>query len=235
MLPSRFASLFVFAATLLPGPPVGALDIDQCAPVDVMTALLKAEGQQSVASGSGRAERSVTALPISVTVILSTDPAGSRGYVLQTDRQPGKGATTMCVRNRLADVRLYDVHKPGPPPDVFVKASREAAEKYCDSLFAGTLIGCGLLNDILVEQENAGGRVLMQARNQQKNPDGSYASDGVLMTVVANLTADGEPTRSGMTVIDYTTPEGATFVSRVFFETEISENAKKLIATNDRR
>ena len=234
MLLSRLVPLVMLAASLLPVHSVHALDIDQCASVATMTEFLKAEDQQSVASGTGRAESSVTAHPINVTFILTTDPTGSRGYMLQTDRQLGEAATTMCVRNRLADVRLYDVHRPGPPPDVFVDASKEAAEKHCDSLFAGTLMGCGLLNDILVEQEKTGGRVLMQARNQQRNPDGSYADD-VLVTVIMKLMAGGSPTRLRTTFIDYTTPEGATFVSRIFFETEISDDGRKLIAASDRR
>jgi hypothetical protein len=214
-----------------------ALDVGQCASVDDMTGLLKAEGQQSVAFGTAKEEVAGKARDTVMTVILSADSGGQRGYVLQTDLQLGKGATVMCVRNRLARVRLYDVQKPGTPPEVFVKASSEAAERRCRSLITGggAPEGCGLLNEILVQQEKIGGRVLMQAMNQRKQKDGSYASDDVLVTVFLNLTAKDSPTRYETGGIDYTTPEGATIVSRVFINTQITENGRRMVKAMDKR
>lgn len=218
-------------------PAASALDVGQCASVDAMTGLLKAEGQQSVAFGTSKAEGSTSPNPEIMTVILSTDPKGARGYVLQTDRRLGNGATTMCVRNRLAKVRLYDVLKPGPPPDVFVKASDAVAERRCKSILdgGGAPEGCGTLNNIIRKQEAVGSRVLLQASNQRKLKDGSYGSDDVLVTIFLNLTAKDEPTRYRAGVINYSTPEGATTISRVFIETEISENGERLISASDRR
>jgi hypothetical protein len=199
--------------------------------------MLKAEGQQSVAFGSAKAEGPVTPVPIMMTVILSTDAEGSVGYVLQTDKKLGQGATTMCVRNRLAKVRLYDPRKPGTPPDVFVKASELAAERRCDSLLAGggAPTGCASLNNALRESERAGWRVLLQAFNQRMQKNGSYASDNILVTVFANFVAKDDPGRFRGGSINYTTTEGATVIDRVFIDTQITDGGERLIAASDQR
>jgi hypothetical protein len=210
-----------------------ALDVGECGPMADMTAKLKAEGQQSIAFASTTADRAGT--PTATTplrgLIFSANASGSVGYTLQTNDPLDFSPTQMCVYNRMANVRVYDVRRPGTPPEVLSKASDAEGTRKCQELLnAGKTKECRLLNTVLALQEAVGQRVMIQGDYVRKQPDGSYAPDGIRVTVTAGLDESVAYTRKGVGAIHYSTKEGATIIDWVFTQTKYSDVGEKRLA-----
>lgn len=210
-----------------------ALDVGECGSMADMTAKLKAEGQQSIAFASTTADRAGT--PTATTplrgLIFSANVSGSVGYTLQTNDPLDFSPTQMCVYNRMANVRVYDVRRPGTPPEVLSKASDVEGTRKCQELLnAGKTKECRLLNTVLALQEAVGQRVMIQGDYVRKQPDGSYAPDGIRVTVTAGLDESVAYTRKGVGAIHYSTKEGATIIDWVFTQTKYSEVGEKRLA-----
>lgn len=215
-----------------------ALDVGECGSMADMTAKLKAEGQQSIAFASTTAEKlgTSTSMPPLRGLIFSTNASGSVGYTLQTNDPLDFNPTQMCVYNRMTNVRIYDVRRPGTPPEVLSKASDAEGTRRCQELLnAGKTKECRLLNTVLALQEAVGQRVMVQGDYVRKQPDGSYAPDGIRVTVTANLGESGGYTRKGVGAIHYSTPEGATVIDWVFTQTKYSDVGEKRLANSGAR
>lgn len=210
-----------------------ALDVGECGSMADMTAKLKAEGQQSIAFASTTADRAGT--PTATTplrgLIFSANVSGSVGYTLQTNDPLDFSPTQMCVYNRMANVRVYDVRRPGTPPEVLGKASDAEGTRKCQELLnAGKTKECRLLNTVIRKTEPLGERVMIQGDYVRKQPNGSYAPDGILVTITANVEEGGDRTRKGRGAIQYSTPEGATVIDWVFIDTKYSDVGEKRLA-----
>lgn len=220
----------VCAAVLFAAQVAHGLDVGECHPIDDMTARLKAEGQQSVVFGIANAEHGTEDNPAAMSLIFATNAAGSAGYILQTDKPFRAGASAMCVRNRLANVRIHDFRRAGVPSTALLTASETQALDKCRALDQARELrapACGFLNAILGSIERQGERVVMQAVNQRKDGGGRYASDGITVTVTAS---EKHTASAGRGRIQHSTPDGATVIDRVFIDTTITEGGLRLIA-----
>lgn|SRR5574338_134638 len=207
------------------------LDVGECGPMADMTAKLKAEGQQSIAFATTKAEQGRSADAPLRGLIFSTNASGSVGYTLQTNDPLAFHPTQMCVYNRMTNVRVYDVRRPGTPPEVLSKASDAEGTRKCQELLnAGKTKECRLLNTVIRNTEPLGERVMIQGDYMRKQPEGSYAPDGIRVTITANVDEGGDRTRKGRGAIQYSTPEGATVIDWVFIDTKYSDLGEKRLA-----
>lgn len=216
-----------------------AADIGQCAPPDQMSALLKAEGQRSLAYGNQeiRGEElpggELRAVRKQVGLIFTADPEGKVGYMLQASQPIGTKADKICVAERVHDIRLFDVRRPGLPPEAMLKSTEADAARRCGQLVEKRIVAqgsCGFLNTILQRTEPLGERVMLLGLGVKKQPDGSWKPDGTLVTITANMTGDGT-SRDGRGALQFTVlPEGATVVGRVFTGTRYTETALQILS-----
>jgi hypothetical protein len=211
------AAAAMLAFTTLNPVSAQAADVGFCTTPAQMTEVLKAEGQRSLAHG-----KQIKGL------IFTADKEGKVGYIIRSDRPIGTMATKMCVADRMHDVKLYDARKPSLPPEVFLKSTPEAAAKKCKELSKEGIITrneCGFHNDMLNNMSKFGDRVMFQGLGVKKQPDGTYASNGILITITANMTGD-KTSRDGRSLIQYSLlPEGASFLASVFTDAAYTQAA----------
>jgi hypothetical protein len=216
-----------------------AADVGQCGPPDQMSALLKAEGQRSLAHGNQqiRAERlpdgELRAVRKQVGLIFTADADGKVGYMLQASQPIGTRAEKICVAERFHNIRLYDVRKPGLPREALLNSTEADAARRCDELAARMVVArgsCGFLNAILQRTEPLGERLMLMGLGVKRQADGSWQPDGTLVTVTANMTGD-RTERDGRGALQYTTlPDGATIVARVFTGSSYTDAAQQMFA-----
>lgn len=101
------------------------LQAGQCLPMADMNAALRAEGQRTMIIGNRSAvqERDVAGNPTRVTESVETitsNPDGSIGYNLAGNRPREEASTTVCVRAKLTNVRLYDARSGTIPRDAYL-------------------------------------------------------------------------------------------------------------------
>lgn len=217
-----------------------AADIGHCDTPESMTALLKAEGQRSLASGNQQvhgerlADGTLRAANKMLGLIFTADPDGKVGYVLQASQPIGTRPEKLCVAERMHAIRLYDVRKPGLAPETLLKTTAEDAARRCDQMAKQRTIArgaCGFHNSVMQKSEAVGERIMMLGQGVQKQPDGSWQPDGTLITITANMTGDGTM-RDGRGAIQYTMlPEGATIIASVFIGTAYTETARQILAS----
>ncbi len=191
-----------------------AADIGECATPEGMTAKLKAEDQHSVASA-----QMITQDKRLFGMIFTISGDRKTGYILKADQPLGDRAGQICVYNRMADVRLFDARKPGPPADALLKASDADALKRCDELAAQGKVraaNCSPYNTMLRAREAEGHRLVLQAFGAAKDASGAYRPAASLTTVVGNVSGthnddDKNPARPILGSILYSSlPDGAT-------------------------
>jgi hypothetical protein len=122
----------------------------------------------------------------------------------------------------MADLRVFNANRPGPPREALLEATEEEGLKRCGQFIkagkmkAGT---CGTLNKTLQVAERKKERVMFQGFNVTKQKDGKYAKDGTLSTVTAtmpllindDITAPMKPLVGG--IFFSSLPDGATMTS----------------------
>ena len=185
-----------------------------------MTAKFKEEGQRSFASAD-KVER-INNLNVLHGIIFTVNNDQSVGYILQSNKDTGERANKICVRNRLADVRLFDARKPGLNPASLLKASDEEGVKHCDELIkAGKFNAktCSPFNRTMGKGEANGERIVMQGLNVVKKPDGSFEKTATLATLTGNVTGSlkddpNQPLKGIIGGLFFTSlPDGATIIN----------------------
>ncbi len=152
----------------------------------------------------------------------------------------GTPASKVCVALRMQDVRLFDPRRPGVPAGAKIAASDEAGRKNCRVLEDSYRIGrgdCGPLNILLERSEAVGNRALLQGLSVKKQSDGSYATDGGLVTITVTLPGQGTdpdgtrtPKRDGIGAVSFTAlPDGASTLAMVFTDTKLTPHAIQLL------
>lgn len=215
--------------------PAYALEIGECGTMAEMTGKLKAEGQQSIAfATTNEGKGQVPDSPLR-GLIFSANASGSVGYTLQTNNGLGFNPTHMCVYNRMTNVRVYDVRKPGTPLGVLAKADAADAKRKCDELFEAKHVrsaSCGFLNDMLGKAETFGERVMMQGDYVREQQGAVRAPDGTRVTITANMSGRNELNSEGRGAILYSLPGGATIIDWVFIDTKYSQVGEKRLAAD---
>ncbi|HZF28336.1 MAG TPA: hypothetical protein VE907_04420 [Gammaproteobacteria bacterium] len=226
------AVVFSFLAALVFCAPAHALDVGQCGPLPEITSSLKAEGQHSFASAkrlTGENEGITTERTL-LGILITANDASTLGYILQTDKPLGEGATQACVYSRLANLRFYDARKPGIPRAALSKASAADAQKGCDTLIRNGEAHtdtCGYLNELFGKSAAVGERVIVQAANMRRQKDGSYQSDEITLTVTANLVSQGDKMHEKVGSIMNTTPDGATIMRTILLGVEYTPGGEE--------
>lgn len=191
-----------------------AADIGECATPEAMTAKLKVEDQHSIASA-----QMITQDKRLFGMIFTVSGDRKTGYILRADQPLGDRAGQICIYNRLADIRLFDARKPGPPVDALLKASDADAVKRCDELAAQGKVradSCSPYNSMLRAREAEGHRLVLQAFGAERDTSGTYRPAASLTTVVGNVSGthndeDRSPARPILGSILYSSlPDGAT-------------------------
>lgn len=213
--------------------PVYALDIGECGSMAEMTVKLKAEGQQSIAFGTTKEGKGQVPNAPLRGLIFSANASGSVGYTVQTNDGLDFKPTQMCVYNRMTNVRIYDVRKPGTPLEVLAKANAAEAKRKCDELSEVKHVrpgSCGFLNDMLGKAESWGERVMIQGDYVRKQHGTVHPPDGTRVTITANMSGRNELNSEGRGAILYSLPEGATIIDWVFIDTKYSQFGEKRLA-----
>ena len=201
---------------------VYALENGECATPALMNAKLKDEDQHSFATANRVDRHNNLNTLYGIIVTISSDR--KVGYILESDKPIGERATSFCVRNRLADIRVFDARKPGIPKRALLKASDADGDRQCAALIkAGKLDQktCGPYNSVISKGEKNGERIMLQGFNVVRQPDGSYRKDGAMTTVTGNvngtLTDDPKTALKGLVCgIFFTSlPQGATIINAV--------------------
>lgn len=213
----KWAAVAVCIATALP---VYALDPGECGTPEAMTAMLKAEGQRSIAMADEVIGTRLRAM------IFTTNDDRSVGYIMRSDQDSDTKAKEFCVYRRLADIRLHDARKPGPPSAALLTAPEDDARRRCDDLAAkGTIPRetCFPLGVMLRAQERDGFRPILQGFIVHKGSDPSQAWRGTLLTVTGNVIKKGKGQQSnplfgeGGLLLYSAMPEGATADDEVLY------------------
>ncbi len=200
-----------------------AADIGDCGTPEEMTAKLRAEDQRSIASAQ-RVQQSKGGVVSYKGMIFTSNADRSVGYVLHADKPLGEKANKICVINRVQDIRFSDARKSNNPDSVFLNASDEDALKKCSELVREKKISqgtCGAFNKTIRSLNSAGVKVMFQAFNVTRQPDGSYKPDGTLTTVMGNVNGSLGSESSGYvdgvlgSVLYSSLPEGATVTDSV--------------------
>lgn len=176
-----------------------ALEPKQCLPMAEMNAALKAEGQRTMIIGDrvyvdsptddimdARFNRFVN------TVTSNND--GSLGYQLEGDKPRAQASDKVCVRAKLANVRLFDARKPG--------------------LNQSALLG-GAFNESIIGSEKNGTRPMVIADSVHRDTSGNERT-GLPVVLLGNMEVkagvmisrqpDGRPINMlRMTSTEYTT------------------------------
>ena len=181
------------AAFALFASPAFAADVGWCGTPEEMSALMREEGQRSLAVGNQiihferDADGSLHAIePKQAGVIFTAHPDGSVGYLIQADQPIGTPATSSCITLRIHDVRLYDARVPGIPPEALVDSTEDAALARCLALYEERIAvegRCFFHNILLQGSVILGDGVLLQGYGAVRRLDGAYVAGESLVTV----------------------------------------------------
>lgn len=197
-----------------------AIDNGECGTPEEMTAKFKAESQRSFASGE-RVERENGSNTL-YGIIFTINADRSVGYVLEADKPTGERASKICVRNRLADIRLFDARKPGLKPGSLLKATDTEGARHCDELVKSGKFSVGTcipFNKRIRKGETLGDRIVMQGFNVVNQDNGTYKKAGTLTTLTGNVTGslnddNKDPLKGIIGSLLFTSlPDGATVVN----------------------
>lgn len=123
---------------------------------------------------------------------------------------------------------MYDVRVPELPEETLIKSTPEAAAKKCDELAAKDVVtrdGCSFHNDALQKIFKLGDRVMLQGLGVSKQTNGSYAPDGTVIMITANMSGD-KTIHDGRSMIIFSTlPDGASILGTAFTETTYTQTA----------
>ena len=207
------------------------LEAGSCGQIDAVLAELKVAGQQLVATGTGMAEGPLEARPQRVSILFLVDPKSRGGYILQTDKPLNLGAASLCVRNRLEAVRLYDPWLPGIRNDSLVRTTEAEASLGCAPVLADEYVlqGCEWLNSLLLRSEDGSQRLLLQGHDVKITGDRSDERAANLLTVMIRDPAKAGPESLSFAYLYSSTPDGATTLSRIFNDAEITLDGERLV------
>jgi hypothetical protein len=160
----------VLASSALLPASVLALEPRQCLPLAEMNAALKAEGQRTLIIGDRKAVNDAPDRASGVRVTryanaVTSNADGTLGYQIEGDRPRAQPSTSMCVRAKLARVRLLDARKAG--------------------VQTAALLG-GAFDAEVRDKEKIGTRPMLIADTMQTGPDGSVRT-GLPMIVFGNV------------------------------------------------
>ena len=166
----RSAFTAAMAAAMTCSTPALALEARQCLPMAEMNAALKAEGQRTMIIGDRLALQNDNNRQSGLRVdeyanAVTSNADGSVGYQLEGDRSRAETSTSMCVRAKLTNVRIFDAARPGVPPQA--------------------LLG-GRIDEMLRADAEIGARPMVVADTVHKASDGSERI-GLPMVVTANM------------------------------------------------
>lgn len=151
--------------------PAIALEPRQCLPMAEMNVALRAEGQRRIIIGNrvaivdDRSRPAGARADLSVNTFTSNED-GSLGYNLEGNRPMGEPSSEVCIRAKLTAIRLFDIRRPGTPPE-----ARRGGE------FDRNLAG----------NEALGTRPMLQAQSISTGPDGAVRQ-GLGVTLLGNAT-----------------------------------------------
>ncbi|HEX7822824.1 MAG TPA: hypothetical protein VF463_19670 [Sphingobium sp.] len=154
--------------------PAFALEPGQCAPAAEVQAVLKAEGQMPVVIGNR-----VTLRKDRPANIFTSDKNG-RGYSLEGDAPNGQKSTIVCIGARYSGLRLNDINLPVVPSWALIGNDTKAANDNCEATKAGF---CESYDDYVKRATAGGMRVMLVARSESVQPDGSVRK-GRLLTIL---------------------------------------------------
>ena len=211
-----------------------ALDNGECGTPAEMTEKFKAAGQRSFASAE-RIERE-NGSDVWYGVILTVNADKTVGYILQADKPTGEPASRICIRNRLADIRLFDARKPGLRSEALLAASDEDGRRNCEELVKAKTLNsgtCSPYNRSMKRSEAVGERIIMQGFNVDKQPDGSYRKNGMLTTFAGNVngTIRQDGIKGVIGGIYFTAlPNGATITNMIMIYAEYTPYGLSLLS-----
>ena len=229
----RVIQLSVALAWTLQAAQAHGLEKGSCGPIEAILANLNAAGQHLVATGTAIAEGQLEADPQMVSILFLVDPERRGGYILQTDKLSNLGAASLCVRNRLEGVRLYDPWLSGTRSDSLVRTTEEEADQGCVPVLADEYVrqGCEWLNSILQRSEETDRRLLLQGRDVKITEDGERANE--LLTVLIGNPSRPRTESLSFAYIYFSSPDGATTISRMFNNAEITEDGERLVTEGE--
>jgi hypothetical protein len=217
-----FAVLVVTLSLCLFAGSSHAAESGECGTPEEITAKLKAEDQHSFATAD-RAERK-NDLNTLYGIIFTVSSDKATGYILESDKATDQRASRICIRNRLADLRVFDARQPGLKPASLLKAPDSDALRHCDEMVragkvnAGT---CGPFNSSMQKGEANGERIMFQGFNVERAADGSHKKDGTMTTVTGNLVGSlhddpNRPLKGVVSAISFSSlPDGATITNAI--------------------
>lgn len=238
------------AALALFASPAFAADVAWCGTPEEMSALMREEGQRSLAVGNQDKRFEIDAEgnyhwnEKQVGLIFTADLDGRVGYLIQTDEPIGTPATKSCIALRFHDVRLYDARVPGVPPETLIDSTEEAALARCAALDAQYIVAkgsCGFHNKVLEISVPFGEGVLLQGYSAVRQSDGTWATERGLVTVTLTEPGNGRDRdgerlleADGIAVIHYTAlPEGAIVIGSVLVDTRYTQQALDMLEARD--
>lgn len=232
----RFSILLAALTACAAASPAHALDPGECGTPEAMTAKLKTEGQRSVAMADEVIGTRLRAM------IFTVNDDRSVGYIMRSDQDSDTKAKEFCVYRRLADVRLHDARKPGPPPAALLKAPEADARRRCDDLAAEGIVSreaCFPLGVMLRAYERDGFRPILQGFIVHKGADPSEAWRGTLLTVTGNVIKQGKDQNpnplfsEGGLFIYSALPEGASADDETIYRPQYTPHGLSLLSTNN--
>lgn len=222
MLLLNLSALFLTTALMGVVGAAQAADVGQCgSTVEIKQLLGKEEQNMIVTATQGLSPDKKALLRISYT----KNSAGSVGYITQTKEMLNSEISTTCIYDRMTNVFSYNVRKQGLPADALINVSDSTSEEKCKELIktgqapAGR---CAALNTVLIKSEREGERVLMRGDAVIKNADGTYQTNGMRITITANIPQSNDPKtykdplRDGVSTVLYSSIKtGATILDQV--------------------
>ena len=209
------------------------LEAGFCGPIDTTLEKLNDAGQHIVATGTAIAEGQLEARPQLVSILFLANPVGRDGYIVQTDKPLNLGAASVCVRNRLEGVRLYDPWLSGVRTDSLVRTTEVEADRGCAPVLADEYVlqGCEWLNSILQRSEDTDQRLFLQGHDVRMTENSAEERVTDLLTVLIR-----DPSRPGPESLSYSfiylsMPDGATTISRIFNGVEVTEDGERLVTS----
>lgn len=211
-----FAAVLGGSLALLLARPAFALSEGECGTPEEMTARLKAEGQRSIgfADELGEAVRAL---------VFTANADRSAGYVLRADQPMKVRASRICVREQLAELRLFDARRPELQKAVLLKATKEDALRACEEVESLRRVrknNCFAFNEAVERDYQKGLRVMLQGFYVKRQDDGQLRHTGRIFSVLgrAGRTQEAKPPKSsaesGRIIISFI-PEGASYTYSV--------------------
>lgn len=120
-----------------------------------------------------------------------------------------------------------------------INSTEEDAQTACEDLYRRGIVtsdSCGFHNHILERAEAVGQRVFMQGEGVERQPDGSYRTNGTIATITLILPGHGtdrngerSPERDGRGALLYSTIQGASLIATFFSESRYTPYALELL------